>query len=118
MGHWTLDFIWGKQQVSVVFCSDSDWTGSMDERKSTTGYVFSFIFNFTQPLQGLFNAQILCIRKVDLEIISVFILCFQVRYCFQVFTFLILLQCGRLIREVQEQPRDRMIIERGQRKNM
>ena len=55
---------------------------------------------------------------VLLEIISVLILCFQVRYCFQVFTFIILLQCGRLVRAVQEQPRDRMIAERGQRKNM
>ena len=68
-------------------------------------------------MQGIFETLTL-FSGVLLEIISVLILCFQVRYCFQVFTFIILLQFGRLIRVVQEQPRDRMIAERGQQKNM
>ena len=68
-------------------------------------------------MQGIFETLTLS-SGVLLEIISVFILCFQVRYCFQVFTFIILLQCDRLIIAVQEQPRDGMITERGQRKNM
>ena len=68
-------------------------------------------------MQGIFETLTLS-SGVLLEIILVFILCFQVRYCFQVFKYIILLQFGRLIREVQEQPRNGMIVERGQRKNM
>ena len=75
------------------------------------------MFPGLNSMQGIFETLTLS-SGVLLEIISVFILCFQVRYCFQVFTFIILLQCGRLIRAVQEQPQDGMITERGQRKNM
>ena len=68
-------------------------------------------------MQGIFETLTLS-SGVLLEIILVLILCFQVRYCFQVFTFIILLQYGRLIKAVQEQPQYRMIVERGQWKNM
>ena len=64
------------------------------------------MFPGLNSMQGIFETLTMS-SGVLLEIISVFILCFQV------FTFIILLQCGRLIRAVQEQLRDGMIAERG-----
>lgn len=54
----TIDFgIWYKptQNTELVGYTDSDWAGSIDDMKSTSGYVFSFntgIFSWLSQKQG------------------------------------------------------------------